>query len=79
MRGQGTYHLDGDAQHGLEVELSAALLEEIFKTLAKEVHDHHVVGLVIVRLLVAHEVEVGHAGYIGCHALRPYSCHAACG
>lgn len=38
-------------------------MEEIFETLTKEVHDHHVVGLVIVRLLVAHEVKVRHAGY----------------
>lgn len=53
--------MDSDAEHGLQVELSAALLEEVLKTLAQQVHHHHVVGLVVVSLLVAHEVEVGDA------------------
>ena len=56
----GTYHLDGDVEHGLEVELASALLEEVFETLAEQIHDHHVVHLAVLGLLVADEVQEGH-------------------
>ena len=52
-------HLDGDVEAGLEVEFSSALLEVVFETLAEEVHDHDVVHLAILGLLVADEVEIG--------------------
>ena len=58
----GTYHLDGDVEHGLEVELASALLEEVFETLAEQVHDHHVVHLAVLGLFVADEVEEGDEG-----------------
>ena len=57
-----TYHLHGDVEHSLEVELSAALLEEVFKTLSKQVHDHDVVHLAVLSLLVSHEMQEGHEG-----------------
>ena len=58
-----TYHLHGDVESRLEVELPSALLEEIFETLAKKVHDHHVVHLSIFSLLVANEMELRHVGF----------------
>lgn len=53
--------MDSDAEHSLQVELSAALLEEVLQTLAQQVHHHHVVGLVVIGLLIADEVQVGDA------------------
>eukprot|EP00354_Favella_ehrenbergii_P009733 CAMPEP_0170457668 /NCGR_PEP_ID=MMETSP0123-20130129/4882_1 /TAXON_ID=182087 /ORGANISM="Favella ehrenbergii, Strain Fehren 1" /LENGTH=131 /DNA_ID=CAMNT_0010721535 /DNA_START=1570 /DNA_END=1965 /DNA_ORIENTATION=- len=53
-------HLSGDVEAGLEVKLAAALLEEIFETLAEQVHDHDMVGLAVVGLLISNEVEEGH-------------------
>ena len=44
----------------LEVELASALLEEVFETLAEQVHDHHVVHLSVVGLLVTDKVQEGH-------------------
>ena len=52
-------HLDGDVETGLEVEFSSALLKLVFKTLTKEVHDHDVVHLAILCLLVTDEMEIG--------------------
>lgn len=48
-----------DVKDGLEVELAATLLEQILQTLAEQVHDHHVVGLAVLSLFVADEVEHG--------------------
>ena len=52
-------HLDGDVEAGLEVEFSSALLEVVFETLAEEVHDHDVVHLAVLGLLVADEMQIG--------------------
>ena len=52
-----TYHLDSNVKASLEVELSAALLEEVFKTLSEQVHDHDVVHLAILSLLIADKVQ----------------------
>ena len=41
-----------------QVKLSSALLEEVFETLTEEVHDHDVVHLTILSLLVANKVEL---------------------
>ena len=49
-------------EDGLEVEFAATLLEEIFQTLAQQVHHHDVVHLPILGLLVADEVEEGYKG-----------------
>ena len=57
------YHLYGDAQYGLEVELASALLEEVLEGLAQQVHHHHMIRLVILRLLISHEVKVWHTRY----------------
>ena len=57
------YHLNSDAEDSLEVELATALLEEIFKGLAEEVHDHDVIGLIVFGLFIAHEMEIGNTGY----------------
>lgn len=57
------YHLNSDAENSLEVELAAALLEEIFEGLSKKVHNHHVIGLIVLGLFVSNEVQVGHTGY----------------
>ena len=35
-----TYHLMSYVTNSFKVKLSAALLEQIFQTLTKEVHDH---------------------------------------
>lgn len=56
------YHLVRDVQHCFEVELTAAFLEEVLEGLAKQVHNHDVEHLAVVRLLVAHEVQEGHEG-----------------
>ena len=55
-------HLDCDVQASLEVELPPALLELVLETLAEEVHNHNVVHLAVVGLLVADKVQVGHGG-----------------
>ena len=47
---------------GLEVKLSAALLEKVFEGFAQKVHHHDVVHLAILSLLVAHKVEERHEG-----------------
>ena len=57
-----TYHLDSNVEASLEVELSAALLEEVFKTLSEQVHDHDVVHLAIFSLLIADKVQEGDKG-----------------
>ena len=49
-------------ENGLEVELTATLLEEILKTLAQEVHHHDVIHLAIVSLLITDEVQEGDKG-----------------
>jgi len=56
--------LNSDAKDGLEVELAAALLEEIFKRFAKKIHNHHVIGLVVLSLLITNEMQVGNTSYI---------------
>lgn len=53
-------HLDSDVEHCLEVELASALLEEILKGLAEEVHDHDVIHLSVFGLLVTDEVKERH-------------------
>ena len=57
------YHLNSDAQDSLEVKLSSALLEKIFKTLAEEIHHHHVIGLIVFSLFITNEVKVRNACY----------------
>jgi hypothetical protein len=57
------YHLNSDAENSLKVELATALLEEILKGLAKKVHDHNMISLVILGFLVTDEMQVGHTGY----------------
>ena len=52
-------HLDGDVKASLEIKFSSALLEVVFETLAEEVHNHDVVHLTILRLLVADEMQIG--------------------
>ena len=47
-------------EHCFEVKLASALLKEILKTLAEEVHHHHVIHLAILSLLIADKVEEGH-------------------
>jgi hypothetical protein len=57
----GSYHLNSDAEDGFEVELPPALLEKILETLSEQVHDHHVVGLVVLSLFVTNEVKIWYA------------------
>ena len=52
-------HLDSDMEAGLVVEFPSALLEVVFETLAEEVHDHDVVHLAVLGLLVANEMQIG--------------------
>jgi hypothetical protein len=49
-------------EHCLEVELAAALLEEVLEGLAEQVHHHYVVHFAVLGLFIAHEVEEGHEG-----------------
>lgn len=49
-------------QHGLQVKLASALLEEVFERLAEQVHNHDVIHFTVVGLLIADEVEEGHEG-----------------
>jgi hypothetical protein len=56
--------LNSNAENSLEIELAAALLEEVFETLSQKIHDHHVIGLVIFGLLISNEVKIGHTGYL---------------
>lgn len=55
-----TYHLDRNVEHSLEVKLAAALLEEVLKGLAKQIHNHNVVHLAVFGLFVTHKVKEGH-------------------
>ena len=55
-------HLHGDVQDCLEVELSSALLEQVFERLSEQVHNHNVVHLAVFGLLVTHEVQVRNRG-----------------
>ena len=49
-------------EHCFEVKLASALLKEILKTLAEEVHHHHVIHLAILSLLIADKVKEGDEG-----------------
>jgi hypothetical protein len=51
------YHLVRYVQNCLQVELVAALLEQILQTLPQQVHYHHMKHLPVVSLFVAYEVE----------------------
>lgn len=51
-----------DVQYRLQVELASAFLEEVLEGLSKQVHNHHVVHLAVVRLLIAYEVQEGNKG-----------------
>ena len=51
-------HLNGDVQDSLEVELAAALLEQVLKRLTKQIHDHHVIHLAILGLLITNEMQI---------------------
>lgn len=55
-------HLDGDYEHGLQIELAFAVGEQLFERVAQEVHDHNVVDAAVLGLLVADEVQIRHAG-----------------
>lgn len=55
-------HLYGNVENGLEVELAAALLEQIFKRLTEQIHDHNVIHLAILGLLVTNKMEVRDCG-----------------
>ena len=57
-----TYHLNRDVQARFQVELATTLREEVFQTLAQQVHDHHVVCLAVVGALISHEVQERHEG-----------------
>lgn len=48
--------------HSLQVEFSAALLEEIFKRLTEQIHNHNVVHFTVVGLLVTNEVKEWNVG-----------------
>ena len=56
-------HLDSDVEDGLEIEFASALLEQIFQTLSQHVHDHDVVHLSILGLLVTNEVKIWDGGF----------------
>jgi len=52
-----TYHLYGNMKHSFEIELPATLLKQVLETFAEQVHDHNVIHLSILCLLIAHEVK----------------------
>ena len=56
-------HLHCNMEYSPQIELSAALLEQIFKTLAQKVHNHNVEHLAVLGLLITHEMEVRHCGF----------------
>lgn len=58
-----TYHLAGNVADGLQVELAATLLEEVFEGLAEQVHNHDVEHLAVVGLLVTDKVQEGHVSF----------------
>ena len=49
-------HLNGDVQNCIEIELSTALLEQVFEGLTEHVHDHDVVHLSVLCLLISNEM-----------------------
>ena len=55
------YHLDSNQEYCLEIELSSALLEQVLKTLAQQIHNHDMEDLVFVLLLISNEVKVRNA------------------
>jgi len=55
-------HLVSDVQHSLQVKFTPALLEEIFEGFTEQVHDHDVVHLAVVSLLITNEVQEWHKG-----------------
>ena len=56
------YHLDRNVQAGAQVEFSSALLELVFETLSEKIHNHNMVHLAILGLLIADKMEVWHGG-----------------
>lgn len=50
-------------QNCLQVKFVAALLEQIFQTLPKQIHYHHMKHLSVVCLFVAYEVEKGNKSF----------------
>ena len=55
-----TYHLQSNVCACLHVELSSALLEKIFETLAEQIHDHNVIHLAVLSFLIAYEMQEWH-------------------
>lgn len=53
-------HLHSDMKYSTQVELSSALLEQVFQTLTELVHDHNVIHLAVFGLLITHKVQVGY-------------------
>lgn len=46
----------------LQIKFASTLLEQIFQTLAKQVHDHNVEHAAIFELFITYKVEEGHKG-----------------
>ena len=55
------HELDGDQEHGLDVKLAFAVLEQIFEGGSQEVHDHDVHVQIGHRVVCADVVEEGNA------------------
>ena len=53
-------HLDSDLQTSLKIKLASALLEQVFQTLAQQIHDHDVEHLALLSLLVSNEMQEWH-------------------
>ena len=51
-------HLDCNVETSLQIKLSPAFLELVLKTLSKEIHDHDMVHLAILCLLITHKMQV---------------------
>lgn len=49
-------HLHSNMEDSSQVKLSSALLEKIFKTLTKLIHDHDMVHLTVISLLITNKV-----------------------
>ena len=57
-----TYHLNGNVEACLEVELATALLEKVLERFAQQVHHHDVIHLAVLSLFITNEMKERHEG-----------------
>ena len=56
-------HLNSDMKNCFKVEFTMTLLEKVFKTLTKLIHNHNVEHFTVFSFLITNEVKIWHGGF----------------